>query len=120
MRVGFAGLGALGTPVAARCAEVHQLVVWNRTRARAETFAASHPNVTLALTPRALAEGADAVITCLPTSADVEALLEGPDGLLAGLAAGSLLVDCTSGDPATSRRIAARLAERGIGFVDAP
>jgi 3-hydroxyisobutyrate dehydrogenase len=50
----------------------------------------------------------------------VEALLEGPDGLLAGLSAGALLIDCTSGDPAGSRRIAARLAERGVGFADAP
>jgi 3-hydroxyisobutyrate dehydrogenase-like beta-hydroxyacid dehydrogenase len=47
------------------------------------------------------------VVTCLPTSAEVEALLDGPEGLAAGLAPGALLVDCTSGDPATSRRIAA-------------
>jgi 3-hydroxyisobutyrate dehydrogenase len=50
----------------------------------------------------------------------VESLLDGSDGLLAGLASGSLLLDCTSGDPATSRRIAARLADRGISFADAP
>jgi 3-hydroxyisobutyrate dehydrogenase len=53
----------------------------------------------------------------------VEALLEGTDGtdgLLAGMADGTLLIDCTSGDPASSRRIAARLAERGIAFIDAP
>jgi 3-hydroxyisobutyrate dehydrogenase len=47
-------------------------------------------------------------------------LLDGPDGLLATMPAGAVLVDCTSGDPATSRRMAARLAERGIGFLDAP
>ncbi|MDB4881541.1 MAG: mmsB, partial [Gemmatimonadetes bacterium] len=64
--------------------------------------------------------GADVVITCFPVSADVESLLDGPDGLLAGFARGALLVDCTSGDPATSRRIAARLAEHGVGFLDAP
>jgi 3-hydroxyisobutyrate dehydrogenase len=51
---------------------------------------------------------------------DVESLLDGSDGLLAGMAPGTLLIDCTSGDPATSQRIAARLAERGIGFIDAP
>jgi 3-hydroxyisobutyrate dehydrogenase len=67
------------------------------------------------------------VITCLPTSREVEALLDGaghgPDlsaGLLARMAPGAVLVDCTSGDPATSRRIADRLAERGVGFLDAP
>ncbi len=60
------------------------------------------------------------MITCLPTSKEVEALLDGPDGLLAGLAPGALLVDCTSGDPASSRRIAARLEALGFGFLDAP
>jgi 3-hydroxyisobutyrate dehydrogenase len=65
-------------------------------------------------------EGADVAVTCLPTSREVEALLDGPDGLLAGLAPGALFLDCTSGDPAASRRIAARLAERGVAFADAP
>jgi 3-hydroxyisobutyrate dehydrogenase len=57
------------------------------------------------------------VVTCLPTSREVEQLL---DGLESTMTAGSLLLDCTSGDPATSRRIAERLAARGIAFVDAP
>lgn len=120
MRIGFAGLGAIGTPMAARLAEVHEVKVWNRTAAKAAAFVLAHPQANRALTLRELAEGADAIVTCLPTSADVAALLDGADGLLASLAAGSLLVDCTSGDPATSRQIAARLAERGIAFVDAP
>lgn len=120
MRVGFAGLGAIGVPMADRCAGVHELVVWNRTAARAREFATAHAGVRVAASPRLLAEASDAVITCLPTSADVAALVAGPDGLAAGLARGSILVDCTSGDPATSRRIAADLAARGVGFVDAP
>lgn len=120
MRIGFIGLGAIGQPMAARIAAVHDLAVWNRTAAKAVTFTAEHGAVRAATSPRDVATGADAVVTCLPTSAEVEALLDGPDGLLAGMAEGSLLVDCTSGDPAASRRIAARLRERGIGFVDAP
>lgn len=120
MRVGFVGLGAIGTPMAARCAAVHELSIWNRTTSRAAELAAANPGVRVAETLRALADGADAVITCLPVSADVAALLDGPDGLLAGLSQGAIVVDCTSGDPATSRAIAARLAENGIGFVDAP
>jgi 3-hydroxyisobutyrate dehydrogenase len=60
------------------------------------------------------------VITCLPTSREVELLLDGPDGLLAGLRHGALFLDCTSGDPATSRRIASLLADRSIAFADAP
>lgn len=119
MRVAFLGLGAIGTPMAARCAAVHQLVVWNRTSARAEAFAVEYGAAAVA-TPREAASASEVVITCLPLSADVMALLDAPDGLLAGLRPGSLLVDCTSGDPETSRRIAARLAQHDIGFVDAP
>ena len=94
-------------------------MVWNRTGDRAREFAAKH-GATAAATPREAVKAAGAVVTCLPSSREVEALLEGPDGLLAGLRPGTLFVDCTSGDPASSRRIAGRLAERGIAFADAP
>jgi 3-hydroxyisobutyrate dehydrogenase len=119
MSVAFLGLGAIGSPMAAHLARRGPLVVWNRTAARAEAFAASH-GVRAARTPREAAAAADVVITCLPTSRDVETLLEGPEGLLAGLRAGALFLDCTSGDPGSSRRIAERLAERGVAFGDAP
>jgi 3-hydroxyisobutyrate dehydrogenase len=115
----FLGLGAIGAPMAARLARGGTLTVWNRTRSRAEEFARVN-RTRSAATPREAAAGADVVITCLPTSREVEALLEGADGLLAGLAPGALLLDCTSGDPAASRRIAARLAERRVAFADAP
>ena len=118
MHVGFLGLGAIGAPMAARLARRGPLTVWNRTAVRAAEFAARHPAV-VAATPREAAQ-AEVVLTCLNTSADVASLLEGPDGILAGMAPGTLLVDCTSGDPATSRRLAARLAERGVAFADAP
>ena len=95
------------------------LTVWNRTAARARTFADA-TSVRVAESPADAARGAAVVITCLPTSREVEALLDGDQGLLAGLASGAILVDCTSGDPATSRRIAARLADRDIAFLDAP
>jgi 3-hydroxyisobutyrate dehydrogenase len=118
--VAFLGLGAIGAPMAAHLAKADVgLRVWNRTAARAATFAAEH-KVTHAPSPAAAARGADVVITCFPVSADVERLLDGPDGLLAGLFKGAVLLDCTSGDPATSQRIAARLAERGVAFLDAP
>jgi len=120
MRIGFAGLGAIGAPMAARCAAVHDLIVWNRTHQRAVDFAAAHPGVRVADSTMSLGEGVEAIITCLPTSADVVSLLDGQHGLARSLTAGSLLVDCTSGDPATSRGIATALAERGVGFVDAP
>ena len=118
--IGFLGLGAIGTPMARHLAiPGFALAVWNRTGDKATAFAAAHP-ARAASTPADAARGADVVITCLPTSREVEALLDGPDGLLAGLARGTLFVDCTSGDPATSKRIAARLAEQGVAFIDAP
>jgi 3-hydroxyisobutyrate dehydrogenase len=118
MHVGFLGLGAIGAPNAAHLARRGRHLVWNRTASRATEFAARH-GATAVATPREAA-AADVVVTCLSTSADVASLLDGPDGLLAGLQPGALLLDCTSGDPATSRRIAARLAERGVAYADAP
>jgi len=119
--VAFLGLGAIGRPMAVRLAAAPdiELAVWNRTAERARSFAAEH-RARLAATPADAARGASVVITCLPVSGDVESLLDGADGLLAGFAKGAALVDCTSGDPATSRRIAGRLAEHGVGFLDAP
>jgi len=119
--VAFLGLGAIGRPMAGRLAAAPDitLAVWNRTAERARAFAAE-TRARHALTPADAARGADVAITCFPVSADVDAVLDGADGLLAGLPRGALLVDCTSGDPATSRRIATKLAERGVGFLDAP
>ncbi|HEX5579956.1 MAG TPA: NAD(P)-dependent oxidoreductase, partial [Gemmatimonadaceae bacterium] len=120
MNVSFLGLGAIGRPMAAHLARPpFRLAVWNRTAERAASFAAE-TGARQAATPADAARGAAVVVTCLPTSREVEALLDGPDGLLAGLQRGAVLVDCTSGDPAGSRRIAARLAEHGVAFVDAP
>jgi len=119
MRVGFIGLGAIGAPMAAHLAKQESLTVWNRTGARATEFAALH-GAHAAATPRQAATEAEVVITCLPTSREVESLLDGPDGLEAGLERGALFIDCTSGDPGASRRIAQRLARRGVAFVDAP
>jgi 3-hydroxyisobutyrate dehydrogenase len=119
MKVAFLGLGAIGAPMARHLVADYELTVWNRTATKAEAFARDN-GCRQAATPADAARGARLVITCLPTSREVEALLDGSAGLLASLESGSTLVDCTSGDPATSRRIASRLAERGIGFADAP
>jgi 3-hydroxyisobutyrate dehydrogenase len=119
MKVAFLGLGAIGAPMARHLAPRYELTVWNRTASRAAEFAAAN-NARAATSPADAVRGATIVITCLPTSREVESLLEGEDGMLGAFADGATLIDCTSGDPATSRRIAARVAERGVGFVDAP
>lgn len=118
-RVAFLGLGAIGRPMAARVAARHDLVVWNRTAATARDFA-GRVTCRVAATPADAVRGADVVMTCLSTSADVEGLLDGPDGILAGIEPGALFLDCTSGDAAGSRRIAARLAEKQVAFADCP
>ena len=118
-RVAFAGLGAIGLPMARHLAGNTDLVVWNRTAAKASRFAAE-TGARMAGTPAAAATGAEFFFLCLPTSADSEAVLFGPDGAAGVMLRGSVVIDCTSGDPATSRRIAERLALMGISFVDAP
>ena len=120
VNVSFLGLGAIGAPMARHLAKPpFALTVWNRTVERARTFAAE-TGAQVAKSPADASRGADVVITCLPTSREVESLLDGDLGLLAGLSVGGLMIDCTSGDPATSRRIAERVAHRGIAFMDAP
>jgi 3-hydroxyisobutyrate dehydrogenase len=120
MNIAFLGLGAIGRPMASRIAAARlPLTVWNRTSERAAEFA-KQSGARHAPTPADAVRDADVIITCLSTSPDVYSLLDGPDGLLAGMKRGATLVDCTSGDPGTSRRIAQRLAESGVSFLDAP
>ena len=121
-RVAFLGLGALGRPMAKHLAnDPFRLKVWNRTAAKAHAFAEEmEGKVKVASSPGAAVEDADVFITCLPKSSDVEELLDAPEGIAPSLRVGSVFIDCTSGDPATSRRIAARVAQHGVDFIDAP
>lgn len=120
MKVAFLGLGDIGAPMAAHLArEPFDLVVWNRTPSKAEDFIRQHM-ARVAPTPAEAVKNADVVITCLPSSIEVEAILHGDNGMLDALRKGAVLVDCTSGDPPTSRSIAAELGGRGVDFIDAP
>jgi len=115
MKIAFIGLGAMGFPMARHLSKQHELIVWNRTREKAERHAAEH-GTTMALE---LAEcaAAEVVITMLPTSREVDQIV---DKLLPDLERGTLWIDATSGDPNVSRDTAVRLATRGVAFVDAP
>jgi 3-hydroxyisobutyrate dehydrogenase len=120
MRVGFIGLGDIGSLIASHIArDPFSLTVWNRTASKARDFAATH-SARVASSAADAARGAEVVVTCLPSSAEVEAVLHGEQGMLEALERGAVLLDCTSGDPATSRSIAAELSGRGVGFIDAP
>lgn len=115
MRIGWLGLGAMGRPMAANLARDHDVVVWNRTGAVAERHAAEHG--TTAIADLVGLAGVDVVLSCLPTTAEVDDVATRAEE---HLTAGTLWIDCTSGDPQASRDLATRLAERGVVYVDAP
>lgn len=120
MKIAFLGLGDIGGLIASHLArEPFDLVVWNRTASKASDFAQKH-RVAIAQTPAEAVSGAEVIITCLPSSVEVEAVLHGENGMLESLRKGAVLIDCTSGDPPTSRSIAAELGGRGVDFIDAP
>ena len=120
MKVAFLGLGDIGSLIASHLArEAFDLIVWNRTAAKAKEFARDH-SALVAETPAQAVKDAQVVITCLPSSVEVEAVLHGDNGMLESLRKGAVLIDCTSGDPPTSRSIAAELGGRGVEFIDAP
>jgi 3-hydroxyisobutyrate dehydrogenase-like beta-hydroxyacid dehydrogenase len=119
-RVGFIGLGIMGSRMAASLRRAgFELTVFNRTRERADAWAAEHGG-RVAGTPREAADGADVVITMVVDGPQVEAMLLGPDGAADGARAGALFVDMSTIAPADARRLAGVLRERGHAFVDAP
>jgi 3-hydroxyisobutyrate dehydrogenase len=120
MRIAFLGLGAIGAPMAVHLSkDPFELTVWNRTTQKAEAFAAEH-SCTVATTAVDAVRDAEVVITCLPSSREVRALVEGEGGIARAIPEGALFIDCTSGDPATSKALAESFVDRRIDFVDAP
>ena len=114
-RVGFAGLGIMGGPMARNLREAgFELSVYTRTHEKAERFAAEH-GARAAATPAEAAEGADAFITMVPDAPQVEEVLS---GALETLPESALVVDMSTTSPTASRAIAERVAPRD--FVEAP
>jgi 3-hydroxyisobutyrate dehydrogenase-like beta-hydroxyacid dehydrogenase len=118
--VGFIGLGIMGSRQAANLRRAgFELTVFNRTRERAEEWAADHGGH-IAGSPREVGERSDVVITMVVDGAQVEEMLLGDDGAAVGAEAGTLFIDMSTIGPVDARRIAAALADRGHAFVDAP
>ena len=115
MKIAFIGLGAMGFPMARHLSKQHELLVWNRTREKAERHAREHG--TTVADDLADCAAAEVIITMLPTSVEVDEIV---DKLLPSLRPGTLWIDATSGDPNASKQTAARLGEKGVAFVDAP
>jgi 3-hydroxyisobutyrate dehydrogenase-like beta-hydroxyacid dehydrogenase len=119
MRVGFVGLGKMGTPMALRLlAAGHELSVWNRSEARTKPLI--HEGAIAAATPAEAELGADAVITMLFDDAAHEEVLFGANGLMDALSPGGLHLSCSTISVALSERLTAEHARRGQSFVAAP
>jgi 3-hydroxyisobutyrate dehydrogenase len=119
-RIGFVGLGIMGSRMAANLRRAgYELTVYNRTAKRAQAWAAEYGG-TVAATPADVGAASDIVVTMVVDGAQVTEVVLGEHGVAHGAAEGTLCVDMSTIAPGDSRRIAAALAERGIGFVDAP
>jgi 3-hydroxyisobutyrate dehydrogenase-like beta-hydroxyacid dehydrogenase len=118
--VGFIGLGIMGSRQAANLRRAgFDVTVFNRTRERADAWAAEHGGH-VAASPREVAERSDTVITMVVDGPQVDEMLLGGDGAVHGARPGTLFVDMSTIGPADTRRIAGELVERGHRFVDAP
>ena len=119
IQIGFLGLGTMGSAMANNIRKTGLgLTVWNRTADRTGPFASK--GVKVAKTPRECAEGKDAIITCVADEKALDALLEGPDGVLAALRPGSVLVDMSTIGTRAARSVAERVAKKGALFMAAP
>jgi 3-hydroxyisobutyrate dehydrogenase len=119
-RVGFIGLGIMGTRMAANLRRTgFELVVWNRTAQTARDWAAQH-GAEVAGSSAKVAERCDIVITMVVDGDQVESVLLGDDGVARGARPGLLCIDMSTIGPRAARRIAGRLGERGIELMDAP
>jgi 3-hydroxyisobutyrate dehydrogenase-like beta-hydroxyacid dehydrogenase len=126
MNLAWIGLGAIGTPMALNLLKAgYGLAVHNRTPSRCAALESA--GAAMAPSPAAAARQADALLLCVSDDAAAEAVLLGgsdpadrTEAAVAGLRPGSLVIDCSTIGPATSRRLAAALAERQIRYIDAP
>jgi 2-hydroxy-3-oxopropionate reductase len=118
-RVGLVGPGIMGRPMAFNLlAAGHALAVFARRPEAAVPLA--ERGAVVCQTPRAVAERADVVFTCVSDTPDVEAVLLGPDGVIEGARPGTVVVDMSTVSPSATQRIAAALSERGVEMLDAP
>jgi 3-hydroxyisobutyrate dehydrogenase-like beta-hydroxyacid dehydrogenase len=118
-KIGFVGLGNMGSHIVERLLEKgHNVTGYNRTRSKAEWLL--QRGMRWADSPRAVAEAVDVVFTMVTNASALSAVVDGPDGLLAGLRSGQILVDMSTVGSAFSRNVAARVREKGADMLDAP
>ena len=119
MIVGFIGLGTMGAPMACNVLKGgHRLIVSDMQPAAVAKLTAL--GATSAATPKDVAAGSEIVITMLPDAPDVERVALAPDGIVAGIRAGSIYIDMSTIDPVTTRRVGAAVAGKGAAMIDSP
>ncbi len=119
-KVAFVGLGVMGFPMAGHLAAAgHAVRVFNRTRAKAERFAAQHGGA-IGASPGDAARDTDVVFLCVGGDDDVREVVLGADGVLAALRPGAVIVDHTTTSAHLAREVAAAAREREVAFLDAP
>ncbi|MGH3109065.1 MAG: NAD(P)-dependent oxidoreductase, partial [Rubrobacter sp.] len=117
-KVGFIGLGIMGRPMAKNLMEAgYELVLHNRSPEKAEELA-KEGNATASGSPRDVAEACDIVITMLPDSPDVEAVVAGEGGVLEGIRDGALLVDMSTISPVVTEELSEKVREKGASMLD--
>jgi 3-hydroxyisobutyrate dehydrogenase-like beta-hydroxyacid dehydrogenase len=118
-RIGFIGLGRMGGNMAARLLAAGY-PIYGEEQTRADAQGLIQRGLRWRDTPREVAGAADVVFTSLPDDEVLEVVASGPDGILAGLAAGKVWVDMSTVSPRASRELAARVRELGASMLDAP
>jgi 3-hydroxyisobutyrate dehydrogenase len=119
-KVAFLGLGVMGFPMAGHLkTKGLDVTVYNRTAARAAEWVKKHGGQS-APTPQAAAQGQDFVMICVGNDNDLLEVASGPQGALAGMKKGAILVDHTTASADAARRLFAAAKEKGVDFVDAP
>jgi 3-hydroxyisobutyrate dehydrogenase-like beta-hydroxyacid dehydrogenase len=117
--LGFVGLGVMGGNMVARLLEKgHTVTGYNRTRAKAQWLI--DRGMKLADSPRAVSAAADFTFSMVTNAAAINSITEGPDGLLAGLSAGKVLIDMSTVSPNVSRTLAEKVRAKGADMIDSP
>ena len=120
MKVGFCGLGVMGSPMARHLASKgHDVVVYNRNTEKAKQWVEKNGG-SFALTPREVGEQSDVVMVCVGNDDDVRSVVFGADGLIVGMKPGSVLVDHTTASATLARELSAACTAKSVGFIDAP
>ena len=118
LKIGFIGLGTMGAPMAGQLIKAgHQLFVFSRGKIRPEIAAT---NATVCTTAKSVAQAADIVITMVPDTPDVEAVLFGDEGVAAGLSKGKTVIDMSSISPIETKAFALKINALGCDYLDAP